>query len=149
MLLVKFTAKDLRTIETAEPAEVVSLVKACIEDANRQKQNKVEHDNHTRKTMYLWREARDDLKAVLGDKLIVPPYPDTAWYANINKAIKEQGMDTAYVTNLAHYVKANLNAPYSMDFIIRQHARVLGGAWSKHSVASATKVNWLNDTLPD
>lgn len=149
MLLVKFTAKDLRTIETATPESVVSLVKTCIADALRQKQTKVEHDPGVRKTMYLWREARDDLKAVLGDKLIVPPYPDTSWYANVNKAIKEQGMDTAYVTSLANYVKANLNAPYSMDFVIRQHARILGGAWGKHSSVASTKVNWLNDTLPD
>lgn len=155
MINVRFSAADLRTIQGAESGEQLKglkdLVLSRIEEAKTTLKMRParESGNNQIGDKYLWREVMIDLRAVLGDKLKVPPFPDTIWYMRVNRAIKEQGMDTEYVTKLANYVKDNLNAPYSMDFIVCQHARVLAGTWGKSSQPSATKTNWLNDKLPD
>lgn len=146
MLLVKFTAADLRLIEYGKDHDndhsVLTMVRERVREAEQEKKEIIQTYGYT------FREAIKDLRSVLGDSLIIPPKPDKEWYARVGKAIREYQMDEAYVKALAHYVKSNLNPPYDMQFIITQHVRIKSGNFDAKK-GPVVQSNWMKDVLPD
>jgi hypothetical protein len=160
MLLVRLTAQDLRTIDGATSPEeisgVVALLRMRVEEARTGKKlGEVGGDlRNKRVAPYLWKEALGDLRPILGGDMTVPPFPETSYYARLNRTLKEYGFTREYTEKLGKYVKEKLRPPYQFSFIINAHHRILKGEFDSQQVVRGPSgkyvpANWLNDKLPD
>jgi hypothetical protein len=160
MLLVRFTAQDLRTIDGATSPEeisgVVALLRMRVEEARTGKKLGEVGGNlrNRRQAPYLWKEALNDLRPILGDSLTMPPFPETSYYVRINRTLKEYGFTRAYTEKLGNYVKEKLRPPYQFSFVVNAHNRILSGEFDSKQVVKGPNgkyvpANWLNDKLPD
>ncbi len=132
MLLVRFTAEDLRIIERAKSAPEKEGALTLVND--RIAQSKVLKEFGKSPTVkaqtYGWQLAFKTAKDILGEAVIKPPFPDYRWYQRINGTLREQGFDDDKMRELAEYAKAHLlgrRKTISFDFMVSQHRRILDG----------------------
>lgn len=101
-----------------------------------------------------WKRAKDVMGQILGDDLKVPPFPDRGWFMRVNRYIKLYGLDDEKLTKLAEFAKENMRPPYSLDFLVSQHERILAGNYNRNArrgAASTTPYyvpNWKQADLP-
>lgn len=104
---------------------------------------------------YHWSHALVTAREVLGnDAVTVPPYPMREWVVKINAHMKQYGLGEPEVRRLAEYVRDNMKTPIKLDFMIRQHERILNGEWvsspSKQIRLGATgRINIYANQMPD
>lgn len=133
MLLVRFSAQDLRIIERAQtPGEIQGVIDLVRERVAQSKVLKEFGKTPTlRVEKYRWKEALKSAQEVLGDQVTFPKLTDYMYYQRINRAIMDEGMDHEFVTKLANYVKENMRLPIKFDFMICQHKRIMEGEFPK------------------
>ena len=103
-----------------------------------------------------WKKAREILEGALGEQLKAPPFPDPIWYQRVGRALRQYGIDETKLLEIASYVKDHLKPPYSMDFIICQHERILSGEFDSTSPRRGSSTgaayiipNWRKNVLPE
>lgn len=138
MLLVKFSAEDLRTIKNArsqgEIEGVLTLVRDRILSADTLKRLGKE-PGPNKADRFRWEAAWKVCVEVLGDRVTKPPYPEYTWFSRISSCIKQYGMDEAYVRALAEFARDNVyGAKIKFEFLICQHERILAGEFNKRPV---------------
>lgn len=135
MLLVKFSAEDLRILERAktdpEKLGCFQMVTDRIEQAKTLKAaGKV---GVYRVASYSWQAALKQAKEVLDDTLTLPPFPDYRWYQRINGVLRQHAFTDEYTKRLAEYAKEHLlkyRKTIGFDFMICQHERILAGEFN-------------------
>ena len=85
-----------------------------------------------RQSRYTWKDAWKVAQAVLGGLVTMPLYPDKTFYLRTNSAIREWGIDDAYVQKLCEYVRDNMRTPIRFSFMITQADRILAGEWAQN-----------------
>lgn len=142
MLLVRFSAEDLRTIARAKlPQEkdgVLTLLSDRIEQAKVLKE--FGREPTVKPPSFAWQGAFKVAQEVLGDAVKKPPYPDYRWYQRINGIMKANAFDEARVRDLAEYCKVNLlgkRKVISFDFMITQFERILSGEFDSGGAKDA------------
>lgn len=162
MIKIKLSAQDVRTIRGAESlAElqgIRSILLTRIAEFERERAAASEKAKGSLAGgLPNWKQARAVLEGVLGTDLKAPPFPDPIWYQRVHRAIKMYGIDHDKLKEIAEYVKAHLKPPYSMDFIVCQHERILAGNYDSQvakrgasSDATYLVNNWRkNNSLPE
>lgn len=157
MLIIKLKADNIRQLERAatEP-ELRGAVNMVLELMEQSKVLKSFGKTPKAEDKFTWKEARDILKARLGDDFVMPPFPDSQYFRNLSSAIKAWGMDEEYVKKLADKVVTDLRPPYNFSFLMAQAHRILGGAYDRQQGnlvrmgrAKAGEVPlWRNNSLP-
>lgn len=157
MLIIKLSADNLRLLRSAvlgSEAEVrgaLDLVLERVAQAEEAKKaGKSVKENDGKR--WNWTVARDAMKKVLGDKLRFPPFPTNEYYARIYRAMRGYMLDEEKLTEIAEYAKKNLRPPYSLDFLVCQHERILAGEFNanpKKKLPPHTDMTYVIPKLPD
>lgn len=161
MITVKLSADNVRLFKgaksEAELRGAVDLILERIEQAEALKVfGKEPRAEIKAKARYNWKIAKDVMGRVLGDQLRAPPFPDPIWYQRVHRAMKMYDLTEEKLTKLAEYARDNLNPPYSLDFLVTQHERVLAGNYNRKPGRGAnTDATYLvsrwrqNNALPE
>jgi hypothetical protein len=160
MIRIKISADNERLIRGAKTMPELEGVRALIlermEQANAERTAAKLFPKAGAPGKLNWKQAKEVLEVTLGADLKAPPFPDPIWYQRVNRTLKTYGLDEAKLTELAEYVKDHLKPPYSMDFIICQHERVLSGEFDSTSPrrgastgAAYVVPNWRKNVLPE
>lgn len=133
MLLLRISAEDERLIGRAkteqELAGVVQLVRDRLAQSKLLKE--MGRTPTARQFKYGWRDALEAARAVLGDQVTVPPFPDDHWYRRITTHVRSYGIDNEKVAAICEYVRANMRLPIKFEFMICQHERILAGEFDQ------------------
>lgn len=162
MIAIKLSVEDIRCIKAAELKEELEGVKALILERLEQAETmaafkksvtpKIQQQTGLRSAAYQWKEALATAREVLGSMgVTVPPYPLKEWYSRLNAHMRQYGIGEEEVRKLAEYVKANMKLPIKLDFMIRQHERILAGEWAAPQIThfAPTRINIMANKLPD
>lgn len=162
MIKIKISADNERLLQKAKTeSELRGAVDLILERVSQAKASAVfgkepapaEREQLKR---YNWRTAKEVLGRVLGDQLRHPPFPDPIWYQRIHRTLKTYDMTEEKLTELAEYAKDRLKPPYSLDFLVCQHERILAGNFDTGgkrgagaSGSSGVLDGWRKNVLPE
>ena len=137
MITIKLSADNVRLLKGAKSeAEVRGALEMVLErllQAESAKLFKAEPASKAASKKYNWRVAKEIMSRVLGDDLKAPPFPDPIWYQRVHRTLKQYDFNEEKLLELAEYAKTHLKPPYSMDFLICAHERILAGHFDSQS----------------
>lgn len=163
MITIKLSADNLRLLRGAksepELRGVVDMVLGRVEQAEALKVfgKRVQPARSERVNKYDWKKAKDVMAGVLGDSLRAPPFPDYTWYQRVHRALKQYDLGEEKLIEIAEYARDHLKPPYSFEFLVCQHERILAGNFDSvgakrgASASGPTGVipNWRKNVLPE
>lgn len=163
MISIKLSADNVRLLRGAKTAPelrgAVDLVLERLEQAEAVrllgKETRATMATKAASKRYNWRVAKEVMGRVLGDQLRAPPFPEPLWYQRVHRAMKQYDLNEEKLLEIAEYAKEHLKPPYSLDFLVCAHERVLAGNFdSKARKGSSTDIaymvnNWRQNKLPE
>lgn len=146
MLLVKFTAADLKLFDRAKSQAEIEGALALVRDRIAQYKLLKEFGKvpSEKAETFGWKHALEVCEEVLGKEgVFKPPFPDYRWFQRINGVLKSHGMGPDRVREIAEYAKENCRTPISFDFLICQHRRIMDGEFNnKAAQPRRDKLDW-------
>lgn len=164
MVIIRLTAEDERCIQGAATLDELQgmreLIKLRIEQSRtlrafRQAEKVPDTSDREVGAPFTWKAALPIVEEVLGKQhVVVPPYPDRAWYVRITTTMKQYRMDEAYIRKLAAHARDHMMMPIKFEFLVTQHHRILAGEWDRIDRGRQGRqfqhpsATWMQNALP-